>query len=182
MSQQSVRRFFREARKKSVPELAVWPILGLWNFIVPHRCCCCAVPVGERDSLCQACYPVVRFIDGARCDSCGIPLSHDLKGPQFCAACTSTKPPWTRAQSLVVYDEGSKEMVLGYKRSRRYDVSLSLANWMTALAKDLIGQSDVVVPVPLHFLRLAHRRFNQSALLAKNLSAINDITLSLIHI
>src|SRR5262249_34755658 len=44
-----------------------------------------------------------------------------------------------------------------------------------AAGRDLFPGTDVLVPVPLHPLRLLQRRFNQSALLAKGLGRVTGI-------
>jgi len=55
---------------------------------------------------------------------------------------------------------------------------LSLAgaeSWFAQLRSR--GEPDIVVPVPLHLLRLFRRSFNQSALLARELSAVLECPL-----
>lgn len=44
------------------------------------------------------------------------------------------------------------------------------APWLARGLKDLSGQDAILAPVPLHWTRLAHRRFNQSASLASELA------------
>ena len=44
------------------------------------------------------------------------------------------------------------------------------ARWLERAGRDLITDADVIVPVPLHPVRLWTRRFNQSALLAQALA------------
>ena len=41
---------------------------------------------------------------------------------------------------------------------------------MREAGRELLDGADLLVPVPLHRLRLLQRRFNQSALLAKGIS------------
>lgn len=47
-----------------------------------------------------------------------------------------------------------------------------MARWMARAGRELLSETDVIVPVPLYWRRLWARRFNQSALLAKIISGI----------
>ncbi|GMA76614.1 hypothetical protein GCM10025880_30310 [Methylorubrum aminovorans] len=44
-----------------------------------------------------------------------------------------------------------------------------MARMMAAAGSELLDEADLIVPVPLHGLRLWRRRFNQSALLAREI-------------
>jgi ComF family protein len=68
------------------------------------------------------------------------------------------------------YDEFSKGPILALKRADRHDVVPAFARWLERAGRELIADAEVIVPVPLHPLRLWTRRFNQSALLAKALA------------
>ena len=46
------------------------------------------------------------------------------------------------------------------------------ARWVATAARDAIAGADLVIPVPLHWRRLAARRYNQAALLAAALGSI----------
>jgi ComF family protein len=68
------------------------------------------------------------------------------------------------------YDDASKKPILALKRADRMELAVAFARWLKRSGHDLLDQSDVIVPVPLHRTRLWQRRFNQSALLATRLS------------
>lgn len=40
---------------------------------------------------------------------------------------------------------------------------------------ELLVEADVLVPVPLHWTRLFHRRYNQAALLAQSIVGISGV-------
>lgn len=50
-----------------------------------------------------------------------------------------------------------------------------MARMMASAGAELIAEADLVVPVPLHALRLWRRRFNQAALLARMLARESDL-------
>jgi ComF family protein len=70
------------------------------------------------------------------------------------------------------YDDASKSLVLALKHSDRLDLVPSFARWLERSGREFIARTDVVVPVPLHRRRLWHRRYNQSAELARALSGL----------
>jgi ComF family protein len=55
--------------------------------------------------------------------------------------------------------------VLALKRQGRRNGLAMMARWMTSAGAEL-PETDLIVPVPLHYLRLVQRGFNQSVWLA----------------
>jgi ComF family protein len=56
------------------------------------------------------------------------------------------------------------------------DMADPMGLWMTRSGADLLKDADVLIPIPLHRLRLAARRFNQSALLARVISRQSGVS------
>ncbi len=52
-----------------------------------------------------------------------------------------------------------------------------MGRWMARAGAELLGDADLLVPIPLHRLRLASRRFNQSAALARVISRESAVPL-----
>ena len=67
----------------------------------------------------------------------------------------------------MVYTGIGRKLVLGLKHGDRTDLVEPAGLWMARLARALIHPDTVVVPVPLHWMRLLRRRYNQAALLAQ---------------
>ena len=111
-------------------------------------------PVLERRDLIAA--PV--------CQRCGLPFPYEVPGSAICGHCARHAPPWMEARSAVVYDDGSRSLLLRFKHADDPHRSV-LASWSAAAARTL-QTSDAIVPVPLHWTRLLARRYNQSAVLA----------------
>ena len=83
-----------------------------------------------------------------------------------CGACVRSRPEYDRARAVIVYDEGSRGLILSFKHGDRTDAAPALARWMVRVGAELIADADLIVPVPLHWTRLFARRYNQAALLA----------------
>ena len=76
-------------------------------------------------------------------------------------------PAYARARAAVRYDEVARTMVQALKYGDRLDLAPTMGRWMARAGGELLSETDVIVPVPLHWRRLWARRCNQSALLAK---------------
>lgn len=87
----------------------------------------------------------------------------------LCGRCIADQPPFKAARAVLRYDAFSKDLVLGLKYADKTDRVPVFAHWLARAGKEMLEQSDAIVPVPLHPKRLLARRFNQSALLAQAL-------------
>jgi ComF family protein len=66
----------------------------------------------------------------------------------------------------LVYDEGSRALVLGFKHGDRLHAAATFGAWVARAGMELLADADLVAPVPLHRWRLLRRRYNQAALIA----------------
>jgi len=132
-----------------------------------------AGPVQSRGLTSEA-WTKLRFIEAPVCDGCGAPAEFDagetLHDRARCPACLARKRAFDRARAAVAYDEHSRDLILQLKRADRTDLAGLFALWLSRAARDLIEDSDVVVPTPLHPIRLFARRFNQAAEIARPLA------------
>ena len=72
---------------------------------------------------------------------------------------------------MVYYDDNSRPLIVNFKFHDKTENSKFLARWLYSAGHDIWEQgADVLMPVPLHNARLRHRKYNQSALLCKDLS------------
>ncbi|HZZ89338.1 MAG TPA: ComF family protein [Caulobacteraceae bacterium] len=110
----------------------------------------------------------VTFLEAPVCDGCGAPQVYEAG--ERCPACLAKSRAFDRARAAVAYDDASRDLILKLKRADRTDLAALFALWLSRAARDLIEDSDVVVPVPLHPWRLVTRRFNQAAEIARPLA------------
>jgi ComF family protein len=144
---------------------------ALLDAILPPLCLRCRVPVAEPQSVCAACWTGIRFLVAPWCAQCGIPFPHAL-GPQVrCGACLARERPFVRLRSAIAYDDGSRDLVLGFKHADRQEACPLFVRWMLGVARPELEEADLVVPVPLHWRRLLMRRYNQAGLLAHGIAA-----------
>lgn len=117
----------------------------------------------------------IRFVDGEGCDMCARPFEGGLhfSGGALCTFCEARPFPFRRTRAACLYGDGSRDIILRFKHGDRLDLAPMLVRWLERAAGDLIHDADVIVPVPLHPLRLLKRRYNQAAELARPLARNN---------
>ena len=145
---------------------------GLLDALLPPRCLACGVLVERSGALCQGCWGGIDFIAPPFCACCGLPFDYDLGAEALCGACSREHPPFDRARSVMVYGEVSRRLVIGFKHGDRTEGTKAFAGWMARAGGELLAETDLIVPVPLHWTRLFRRRYNQSALLARALGEL----------
>jgi ComF family protein len=150
---------------------------GLVDLAYPPLCVLCREPVADPDSLCPACWSELQFIDGPVCVHCGLPFEIDAGPGTECGACIADPPKFDKARAILRYDDASKKPVLALKHADRLDLVPAFAKWLDRAGRELLAETDMIVPVPLHRMRLWKRRYNQSAELARALSRRSGLPL-----
>jgi ComF family protein len=140
------------------------------DVIVPPCCLVCRARVGAHHLLCAACWPEVSFIRPPLCDVLGIPLPFDTGERTVSAAAVAHPPSYDRARAVAHYSGAMRTLVHQLKFADRHDARTLLGRWLAEAGRELLPGTDVIVPVPLSWLRLVRRQFNQAAVLAGELS------------
>ncbi|MBL4870490.1 MAG: ComF family protein [Robiginitomaculum sp.] len=117
----------------------------------------------------------ISFLDAPCCDLCGFPFEFDQGEAVLCGQCLVRPPRYDRGRSAIVYNEFSKKLVLDFKHGGRTDGVDFFARQMVRAGRRFLHEMDFLVPVPLHRARLRKRRFNQSALLARQISLLSGL-------
>jgi len=144
------------------------------DAIFPPQCMACRATVAEP-GFCATCWSAVTFLDGPCCQCCGLPFPVALEGENLCAACLAKPPAFDSCRAILAYDDNSKASILALKHADRLDLVPGFARWLARAGSAVLANSDLIVPVPLHGLRLWQRRYNQAAELARRLGRDRDI-------
>jgi ComF family protein len=137
------------------------------DFALPPRCPGCGTVVGQVDDFCPECWTTVDFLGASGCVTCGLPL--EATDAEYCAACLAQPPRITRTRAAVAYDDIPKQIAIRLKYGRKVGLARTMARFMAPLV-EAGGEDRILVPVPLHRWRLWNRGFNQSGLIARELS------------
>jgi ComF family protein len=105
----------------------------------------------------------------------GLPFEVSLGGEARSAEAIADPPPFERARSAVVYNGVARALVGKLKYGDRPELARLCARLMRQAGHELWGHDAVLVPVPLHRLRLFSRRYNQSTELARVLGALTGL-------
>jgi ComF family protein len=159
-----------------MPSLVLVPVLNrlassVIDLLLPPRCLACGEAVTETGTLCAPCWRGITFLDRPCCACCGLPFEFDLGESVLCGACARRLPSFDRARAVMRYDEASRRLILAFKHGDRLHLAPAFGQWLKRAGSELVRESDLAVPVPLHWTRLFARRYNQAAVLAQSLRA-----------
>lgn len=153
-------------------------LIKILNLILPPRCINCGKILMDDIGLCPECFNEINFISQPYCKKCGLPFENAPNSKSLlCGHCMKKgKSIFRLGRSAIKYDDASKNLVLSFKFMDKTDNAKVFAQWLKIAGKDIFSDGvDVIVPIPLHFTRLVKRRYNQSALLARELSKLTGI-------
>lgn len=141
-------------------------------FPEPIACALCSEPVAAQEVshfdperwFCHGCLERVFLPATGRCRKCGYPAA----GPGgFCRDCLRHPLPYDRAWSVGVYEGNLRRAIVRMKYNGQKSLALPLGTLMGTVLRQVFCPPDVVVPVPLHPVRLRERGYNQAELLAR---------------
>ncbi len=123
--------------------------------------------------LCDECkknFPILKL--ERCCAKCGAPVNSETK---FCDNCKAFNYDFDEARASFVYSDTTKSLILGIKYSNRVYLAKFFARMMldTLIKWGIIF--DVIVPVPLSKSRQKSRGYNQSELIADELSKLTKV-------
>lgn len=147
----------------------------LANVITPPLCLSCHHPLLDHHTLCPQCWRRIDFIRQPLCDRLGIPLPYDSGTRAVSAQALAAPPVYARARAVARFDGVMRELIHDLKFHDRHDARKLLGRWLVGAGGELLAEADVLVPIPLHRWKLLRRRFNQSAILALEVSRLSDI-------
>ena len=144
----------------------------LLDLIYPPRCPACGEGIAAQDGLCAACWAELAFPGEPACATCQRPFGAAMvvEGA-VCAPCLADPPRHDGIAAGTLSNDASRKLVLAFKHGKRIALAPMLAR-MAASRLPELGGEWLVVPVPLHRLRLWRRGFNQSALLAREVARL----------
>jgi ComF family protein len=162
-------------------KLQDWFKAGL-GLIYPEICQLCRRQRAtvQDGFVCPQCWSHVRFIRPPFCERCGLPFAGDLTTAFECTNCRELELHFSSARSAVVAKSVVLEAIHRFKYSRALWFENFLADLLVREAAPVLREQnwDVIVPVPLHPLKLREREFNQAGRLAAHLGRAAKIPLN----
>lgn len=145
---------------------------ALLDYVYPPSCLVCRASVAAHGALCADCWREMAFIERPFCERLGTPFERDLGQPGLISPEAAANPPvFRRARAVARYDsDKARSLAHRLKYHDRLELAGPMGRWMARAGADLLADAELLIPIPLHRARLAARRFNQSAELARVVS------------
>ncbi len=145
------------------------------DTVLPPRCVLCGGPSGAV-CICTACKKDLPWL-GSHCLRCALPLGSPRD--TICGVCISKPPPYFRTICPLQYEFPVNRLVQGFKFKRQLAAGRILSHLICESAvREKPGLPDMLIPVPLHGLRMFTRGFNQAYELATYACRVLDLPLS----
>ncbi len=142
--------------------------------LFPPVCLQCGRPLlGEAPGiLCADCHAGLNFIGAGACRFCGAVAGAYAELDKGCADCRRSQLSFTRATAVATYGQPERALIRAFKFEGNRRLAAPLGELMAGRMKAAGFPEDFagVMPVPLHPRRWRERGYNQSELLAKEIS------------
>ncbi len=146
------------------------------DIALPTLCVACRDPV-DGEGVCAECWSKLSFIEPPYCPRLGIPFVYDPGPDMLSMEAIASPPAYQRARAAVRYDEVARTLVHALKYQDRTDLAPAMGRWMARAGRELLDGADMLIPVPLHWRRAWHRRYNQSGALGRAIERQSGIKL-----
>jgi ComF family protein len=146
---------------------------GLLQLILPNTCWVCQAPLPERDEpFCQPCAQALTTDPHLACPRCGGTVGPFVPLEEGCVQCRGATYAFQGVTRGGIYEGPLRDVIVRMKQPGGETLAEAVAHlFVPQLAAALAPvRPDVIVPVPLHWLRYFHRGFNQSEVLARRLA------------
>ncbi len=143
------------------------------NLIFPSVCVSCECIIDENLNLCSECNKKINFLTKHYCNVCGVVISDNI---YTFGKCIINPPPFKVLRSVFAYDQHSRNMIINFKFFDNLNYVKIYAKWIHQANQDTFQNAEIIIPIPLHKMRLFKRKYNQAALLAKELSKLSNLS------
>jgi len=126
------------------------------QFLTETPCILCGVHTSE--DFCKPCHDHLPRLPAYYCPICLWPVPTG----EICGACLKTPPAFTRTIAALRYDFPADALIQSLKYQNNLAIAPILANLLFAHLQTIAAKPDIIVPMPLHPIRLRERGFNQA--------------------
>ena len=144
------------------------------DFVLPPHCITCRKYLSPQEKIvCDVCWDNLEVLPSPFCPVC---MNFMEQGDLFCKICVERKN-LCAVRSLGIFDPHYQKLIHGFKYQQKITLGQRLGK---RLGEKLIedraaSEFDYIIPVPLHSVRKRERGFNQSKILAQEISKVINI-------
>lgn len=143
----------------------------LLDRLYPPTCVLCGAPGEAGLDLCPGCRVDLPHNSPA-CPRCALPLPQGQGGGTLCGPCQRRPPPFAASHAAFRYEDPVPALVAGAKFHARFNLTRLLGQCLAqALLEQGAERPGLIIPVPLHRVRLRERGYNQALEIAREVSA-----------
>ena len=139
------------------------------KLLFPDYCLSCREEV-ESYGLCGKCFKQIKFISTNCCKFCSHPFPYNDSFEKICAACLVDPPIFDKNLSAIEYNDMARNLIIKFKYQDQQILKKYFINVMGYKAREIIEESDIICPVPMHWFKVLMRNYNQACILAKYIS------------
>ena len=158
---------------------------SMMDWLYPSRCRACSGSIQGRDYeyFCSTCWPQIQLVAHPFCTICGRPFPDSSGDDHACGVCLARNPHFAQAHSWACYpreeatEHPLRQVIQKFKYGRKVALGKPLGRLMARGCEEFLAacKAEAIIPVPLHPRRLRWRGFNQSVLLARQISRAYNI-------
>ena len=138
------------------------------DLLFPPHCVVCG---HNGEWLCGDCVASFPYIQQPICTKCGRPLSHG----NLCRSCILRPLKIDGIRAATYFEGGVRQATHHFKYRGTRVLAPYLGEVLARAWRRVALPASIIVPVPLHPLRMRQRGYNQSALLARELGQRIDL-------
>ena len=143
------------------------------NWLVPKICISCKQELAQdHHPCCRLCYAKLPFQSHC-CAQCGQSYSGNT---DYCGRCISKPPSFDTCFCPFRYETPVDKYVKAFKYHARPELAKTLAELLfSEIEANGLEMPELLMPVPMHISKLRQRGYNQSLLLAQQLSKLMGV-------
>ena len=141
----------------------------LADFLLPPLCPVTGESVDQQGMIDPSYWASLNFINAPHCERCGNPFAFEASHLS-CGHCIEHPPTYMNHRSALVYDDTSRELILKFKHGDQMHAAKCFTPWLRQAGEELLSRCDIMIPVPLHKMRLIKRRYNQANVMGHTLA------------
>ncbi len=148
-------------------------LFWLLTQLLPPACPLCrqTFPPYWQDPFCENCLAGFPPLPPAHCPCCALPFIAASNSAHLCGRCVDRPPPFTKVHTVGCFDSLLRDAIHQFKFNQQIGLDRPLGTMLNS-SLPVDSEFDLIVPVPLHTRRLRQRSYNQSLLLARELTRL----------
>ncbi len=145
------------------------------DLFYPRTCfnCNCNLNDSGEVYLCHTCKEQIPYVKDTYCTRCGATQGPyaTAKEDEGCSRCKGKKFYFDTVTPITHFDGVTKALIHKFKYAKLRFLCQTLNEIATTRPhlKTIVQEVDIIVPVPLHWIKKFHRGFNQSELLSRGI-------------